>query len=63
MIKNFIVAVLILGCAVAPAAFDDSFVNEFTGRQNIRHLDTNVQMEAIAGSMVGKRLTYEELIS
>ena len=39
------------------------YVNEFTGRHNIRHEDTDVQMEAIARSMVGKRLTYEKLTS
>ena len=39
------------------------YVNEFTDRHNIRHLDTVNQMEVIAKSMVGKRLKYRELVS
>ena len=39
------------------------YVNEFTGRHNIRHLDTVNQMELIAKGMVGKRLRYRELVA
>ena len=39
------------------------YVNEFTGRHDIRSADTIVQMQAIACSMVGKRLKYEDLIA
>ena len=38
------------------------YVNEFTGRHNIRHLDTVNQMEVIAKNMEGKRLKYKELV-
>ena len=37
------------------------YLSEFTGRLNQRDLDTQDQMEAIAGGLVGKRLTYTEL--
>ena len=37
------------------------YLSEFTGRLNQRELDTCDQMEAIAGGLVGKRLTYPEL--
>ena len=39
------------------------YVNEFSGRQNIRDLDTIAQMSILAHGMVGKRLTYRELIA
>ena len=39
------------------------YVNEFTGRHNIRHLDTVKQMEVIAKRMAGKRLKYSELVA
>ena len=39
------------------------YVNEFTGRHNIRPLDTEAQMSSVAQSMVGKRLRYDELIA
>ena len=39
------------------------YVNEFTGRHNIRHLDTVRQMEVIAKRMAGKRLKYSELVA
>ena len=39
------------------------YVNEFTGRHNIRHLDTVNQMEVIAKRMAGKRLKYSELVA
>ena len=38
------------------------YVNEFTGRHNDRELDTLDQMERMARGMVGKRLTYQQLI-
>ena len=41
----------------------DRYVNEFAGRNNIRDLDTVEQMEVLSAGMVGKRLTYEKLIS
>ena len=37
------------------------YLREFTGRLNQRDLDTHDQMEALAGGLVGKRLTYTEL--
>ena len=40
----------------------DRYVNEFAGRNNIRDLDTVKQMEVLSAGMVGKRLTYEQLI-
>ena len=39
------------------------YVNEFTGRHNIRNLDTVDQMESLARSMAGKRLKYRELVA
>ena len=39
------------------------YVTEFTGRNNVRELDTVVQMSLLARGMVGKRLTYKELIA
>ena len=33
------------------------------GRHNIRPLDTAKQMAQVAGGMIGKRLTYRELVS
>ena len=41
----------------------DRYVGEFTGRHNLRHLDTANQMSAIANGMEGKRLRYQELIA
>ncbi len=38
------------------------YVNEFVGRNNIRDLDTHTQMHVIVRALVGKRLTYKELI-
>ena len=34
------------------------YVNEFSGRHNMRDLDTVAQMETIVAAMIGKRLTY-----
>ena len=41
----------------------DRYVQEFTGRGNIRDLDTIEQMGSIADGMKGKRLTYKALIA
>ncbi len=38
------------------------YVNEFAGRHNIRPLDTDKQMARVADGMIGKRLTYRELV-
>ena len=38
------------------------YVNEFSGRHNIRNNDTIVQMQVSARRMVGMRLRYKELI-
>ena len=39
------------------------YVDEFSGRHNVRNLDTIDQMEIVAKSMDGKRLRYRELIA
>ena len=39
------------------------YVNEFTGRHNIRPLGTVEQMGRVADGLVGRRLRYEELIA
>ena len=39
------------------------YVNEFTGRHNVRPLDTVEQMERLAQGMEGKRLRYKDLIA
>ena len=39
------------------------YVKEFSDRHNIRSLDAKDQMANIASRMVGKRLTYKELVS
>ena len=41
----------------------DRYVQEFAGRNNIRDLDTIDQMAALVRGMVGKRLTYQELVA
>ena len=38
------------------------YVNEFAGRTSMHELDTAEIMAAIARRMIGKRLTYAELI-
>ncbi len=38
------------------------YVQEFTGRNNIRDLDTIEQMSTLARGMVGKRLRYADLV-
>ena len=38
------------------------YVNEFSGRHNIRSLDTLDQMAVIAKGLDGKRLRYQDLI-
>jgi len=40
----------------------ERYVNEFSGRHNIRILDTETQMEEVAKAMYGKILPYKELI-
>ena len=37
------------------------YVNEFSGRHNIREQDTMDQMQAVVCGMVGKRLLYADL--
>ncbi len=39
------------------------YVNEFSGRHNIRSLDTIDQMASVAKGMDGKRLRYQDLVS
>ena len=39
----------------------DRYVTEFSGRHNVRDLDTVHQMAAVARGMVGKRLRYTDL--
>ncbi len=38
------------------------YVNEFSGRHNIRPMDTAEQMRAIIQGLEGKRLRYRELV-
>ena len=38
------------------------YINEFAGRHNIRELDTVEQMQMVAGGLVGRFLSYEDLI-
>ncbi len=39
------------------------YVDKFSGRHNVRELDTLNQMEAVVNRMVGKRLNYKDLIA
>lgn len=39
------------------------YVNEFSGRHNVRELDTIEQMGFLVKGMAGKRLAYKELVS
>lgn len=39
------------------------YVNEFTGRHDFRNANTIEQMQALAYSMAGKRLKYDDLIA
>ena len=39
----------------------DRYVTEFTGRHNVRGLDTVDQMKELLGGMVGRRLKYDDL--
>ena len=41
----------------------DRYINEFSGRHNVREADTADQMVGLTRGMVGKRLTYEALIA
>ena len=40
----------------------DRYVNEFSGRHNVRELDTVDQMRSVARGMRGKRLRYRDLV-
>ena len=39
------------------------YVNEFAGRHNIREQDTINQMQFVVAGMIGRQMTYKELIS
>ena len=39
------------------------YVNEFSGRHNVRETDTIDQMGGVIAGMVGRRLRYEDLIA
>ena len=39
------------------------YVNEFCGRHNLREMDTLTQMAIIARGLMGKRLSYQDLIA
>ena len=39
------------------------YVNEFSGRHNVRDLDTVDQMADVVKNMVGKRLRYRDLVA
>ena len=39
----------------------DRYVTEFTGRHNMRELDTEDQMSELLAGMVGRRLKFEDL--
>ncbi len=41
----------------------DRYVLEFSGRHNIRELDTIDQTESIVKNIEGKRLKFEDLVS
>ena len=41
----------------------DRYVAEFAGRHNVREFNTITQMSQLAKGMVGKRLTYRELVA
>ena len=39
------------------------YINEFSGRHNVRPLDTTDQMAGLVRNSEGKRLTYAQLIA
>ena len=41
----------------------DRYVAESAGRHNVREFDTTAQIRALARGMIGKRLTYRDLIA
>ena len=41
----------------------DRYVQEFAGRQNMRSIDTIKQMAVVTRGLIGKRLTYADLIA
>ena len=42
---------------------NERYVNEFTGRHNVREMGTEKQMKTVVEDMVGKRLRYDDLIA
>jgi len=45
------------------AKHTDRYINEFTGRHNVRVLDTEMQMAGMSWAMENKRLRYQDLIA
>ena len=41
----------------------DRHVGQFVGKHNLRERDTVDQMESVAVGMVGRRITYRELVT
>ena len=41
----------------------ERYVTEFSGRHNVREMDTIEQMALLAKDLVGKKLPYKELVS
>ena len=39
------------------------YVDEFSGRHGVRELDTREQMQSVVARMIGKRLTYRDLVA
>ena len=39
------------------------YVNEFSGRHGVRERDTMDQMQSVVAGMIGKRITYRDLVS
>jgi len=39
------------------------YIEEFSGKHNIREMDTMAQMQHVVASMIGKRLKYKDLTS
>ena len=40
----------------------DRYVRQFAGKHNLRPLDTIEQMAAVASALIGKRLSYDDLV-
>ena len=47
----------------APEAHLQRYVDEFAGRHGVRERDTIDQMQSVVAGMVGKRLSYIELVA